>query len=178
MNTQHTPQKKPVQTIIEGVQPPPPPEFGKVEVIKELVRFIEEAGYWSDIPAEESATDIAKHWRTGIDGYELAKDLENHEGWCIDAQDVEELDSIDSVIRSAKTAARKEWAKAWNIQPPHPVGVKVKTPRGNGVIAGVYEHEGATYLIKEDRCKQEGRHILIKFEDVALVELHEKEVAV
>jgi hypothetical protein len=166
----NTTQTEPVQTTIEGVQPPPPPAFGKAEVIKELVRFIEEAGYWNDLPAEEAATDIAKHWRPGIDGYELAKDLENHEGWGIDAQDVEGLDSIDFAISRAKTVARKEWAKAWNIQPPHPVGAKVKTPRGKGVIAGVYEHEGATYLIKEDGCKQEGRHMLIKFEDVVLVE--------
>jgi hypothetical protein len=169
----NTTQKEPVQTLIEGVQPPPPPAFGKAEAIKELVRFIEVAGYWDDQPAEQSATDIAKHWRPGMDGYELAKDLENHEGWCINSQDVEELDSIDSVIRSAKTAARKDWAKAWNIQPPHPVGAKVKTSRGNGVIAGVCEYEGATYLIKEDGCKQEGRHMLIKFEDVVLVEVVE-----
>jgi hypothetical protein len=165
MSTNNTEQ---TQMVIDGVKPPPPPEFGKAEIIKELVRFIDEAGYWNDggQSAEELASDIAKHWRPGVDGYELAKDLENHEGWCINAQDVEELDSIDSVIRRIKTAARKEWAKAWNIQPPHPVGAKVKTPRGKGVIAGVYEHEGATYLIKEDGCKQEGRHMLIKFEEV------------
>jgi hypothetical protein len=41
------------------------------------------------------------------------------------------------------------------------------------VIAGVCEYEGATYLIKEDGCKQEGRHMLIKFEDVVLVEVVE-----
>ena len=171
----NTTQTEPVQALIEGVQPPPPPAFGKAEVIKELVRFIEEAGYWNDggQPAEESAADIAKHWRPGMDGYELAKDLENYEGWSINAQDVEELDSIDFAISRAKTLARREWAKAWNIQPPHPVGAKVKTSRGNGVIAGVCEHEGATYLIKEDSCKQEGRHMLIKFEDVVLVEVVE-----
>jgi hypothetical protein len=172
MNTTKT---EPSQTIINGVQPPPPPKFGNAEVIEALMRFIEENRHWGGHPVDQVAAEIAKHWHPMIDGYELAKALEQYEGWDIDAQDVEVLDLIDlKVIRRAEVAARNEWAKAWNIQPPHPIGTKVKTPYNTtGVIAGVYEHQGATYLVKEDGCKQDGRHILIKFEDVELVNVNE-----
>jgi hypothetical protein len=164
-------QSEQTQLVIDGVQPPPPPAFGKPEIIKALVAHIETAKLWPDTPAEESAADIASQWHPGIDGYELAKNLDNHCGWFIDAEVVDQLDNIDMVIRAAQREARKAWAKAWNIQPPHPVGTKVKSPHAKGVIAGVCDYMGATYLIKEDGCTQEGRHLLVKFEDVTPVEL-------
>lgn len=153
------------QLIIEGVQTPPPPAFDKEDLIKALVEHIEKNGLWSDTPAEESAADIAKHWRDGIDGYELSKNLDPYEGWFIDAEIVEELDGLESVISKAKLDARKVWANAWDIQPPYPIGTHVTTMRGGGVIACVCDYHAAAYLVKEDGCKQEGRHMVINFED-------------
>ena len=166
-------QKETVQTIIPGVQPPPPPAFGKPEIIKALIAHIEKKKLWPDTSSEECAAEIASQWHSGIDGYELAKNLDSYCGWSPDAEDVDQLDDIGMVISTAQKEARKDWAKAWNIQPPHPIGTKVKSPRAKGVIAGVSEYMGATYLIKEDGCKQEGRHLLVKFEDVELVNVNE-----
>lgn len=132
------------QLVIEGVQPPPPPIFSKVDLIKALVEHIEKNGLWSSVPAEKSAADIASQWSDGIDGYELAKNLDNYKNW---------------------SHTRKAWASAWNIQPPYPIGTHVTTRCGGGVIAGVSDYHAAAYLVKEDGCKQEGRHMVINFED-------------
>jgi hypothetical protein len=95
METNQTAQ---VQLVIHGVQPPPPPSFEKPEIIKALVTHIEDGLLWADSPAEESAADIANHWCNGIEGYDLAKKLENHCGWTPTADDVEQLDIIGSIF--------------------------------------------------------------------------------
>src|ERR1017187_4648594 len=43
---------------------------------------------------EVSVVNLAKHGRLHMDGYELAKALDNHCGWDIDAQMVETLDGF------------------------------------------------------------------------------------
>ena len=165
-----TPKTEQLQTFIDGVQPPPPPELSKFEIAKALDLHIQENDLHHHWPYEQAARDIANQWSPGMDGFELGKNLENNCGWHIVADDVEKLDYIDTAIRLAKSAARKEWAKAWNIQPPYPVGTRVKTSKGAGVVAGLSKYEGATYLIKEDGCKQDGRFLLMKFEDVVPAE--------
>jgi hypothetical protein len=58
------------------------------------------------------------------DGYRLAKDLDNHFGWDIDAQTVEDLDAAISHIHLAHELACEEWVKTHNLQAP-PIGAHV-----------------------------------------------------
>lgn len=150
------------QTVIEGVAPPPAPKRTTEMVRSAVVAYIERhlLHGWG-IPTD-AANDIAEAWRAGMDGYEIAKKLENDFGWgdlCL--QDAEDLDSIDSVVRDAEEEARKAWVAEWDIKPPLPIGTAIT----RGVIASVSEHMSATYLVKERGCTVDGRHLVVKFED-------------
>jgi len=112
----------------------------------------------------EMADDIAKHWRVGIDGFQLGKELDRA-GWDITADTVAELDCMGGLVRQLHREACVVWARAHNIQPPHSIGSKIT----RGVITGVCDHESATYLVKENGCQDPNRSLLIRFEDAELV---------
>ena len=158
------------QTLIEGVIAPPPPVADKAFVAQALKEFIERHQLWPLIAAATAARSIAAQWRYSRDGYELARALEDFHGWDgITAEDVETFDGLTSVINCALSDARKAWAEAYNIQPPHPIGSRLITAHGrHGVIVALYEREAATYEVKEDGCTWLGRTLLVKFEDAKL----------
>ena len=148
------------QQVIEGVEPPPPPKRTKEMVQAAVEAYIKRHGFdWGD--TEQAAKEIANHWLHNMDGYDLAKNLDDYEGWSITAEDVENLDGISDVVRQAEEDARKEWTAQWNIQPHLPIGTKIK----QGEIVGVSEYHAACYNVKESGCTQEGRYLIVKFED-------------
>ena len=57
--------------------------------------------------------------------------------------------------------AEKKWVDENNIQPPLPIGTRIK----QGVIHSVCDYSAAKYRVKEDGCAQDGRFLLIRFED-------------
>ena len=111
---------------------------------------------------ESQQDDLVRVWRSAnMDGYELAKALDNDCGWSPTAQDVDTLDGFRHEVREAHRRACIAWARDNNVQPPLPVG----TMTTRGEITGISEYDGATYLIKEIGCKDEERRLLVKFED-------------
>lgn len=152
-----------MQTVIEGVTPPPAPKRTEAMAKAAVLAYISRHSLdWGD--AGKAASDIAKEFRDGMDGYELAKHLERYCYWDdLSLQDAEDLDGVSLVIRDAEEAARKAWVAEWGIQPPLPVGTHIK----QGVIAGVDEYGAARYTVKEHGCTQDGRHLIVKFEDAA-----------
>ncbi len=155
------------QTVIEGVTPPPPPKRTQEMIEAAVSAYIQRHSLNNWGTPADAARDIAKAWHYGMDGYGLAKSLESYYGWgdlCL--QDAEDLDSIGSVVRDAEELARKEWAAEWDIKPPFPIG----TPIQRGHIAGIYEYGAAQYLVKEYGCTQDGRHLIVKFEDAYVTE--------
>ena len=157
------------QQVIEGVKPPPAPKRSQEMVQAAVEAYIKRHDFdWGD--PDQSAFEISRHWSPGIDGYELAKLLDDYEGWAITVDDVNELDCISSVVWQAEEDARKEWAAKWNIQPPLPIGTKLK----QGEVVGVSEHRAACYNVKEVGCTREGRYLIVKFEDAALMPRSEK----
>lgn len=113
------------------------------------------------------ASDIASSYRQGMDGYELAKELESHHWWEISADDVGDLDTMGTYVSEIHKAVCIEWAAANNIQPPLPIGTTIK----RGVIAGLCEHEPATYLVRQHGETNDKRFLLVKFEDATAVDL-------
>ena len=154
------------QTVIEGVKPPPAPTRTDAMVKAAVLGYIGRHGFeWSDGQVDQAAADIANEYRDGMDGYQLAKALEANCYWselCL--QDAEDLDGISFVVRDAESAAREAWAAEWNIKPALANGAHIR----QGVIAGVYEYEAACYTVKAHGCTQDGRHLIIKFEDATL----------
>lgn len=107
------------------------------------------------------ADDIVKNYTHWMDGYELAKALDDYCYWSVDARMVEILDDLPSRVQKILEKAQKEWATEYNIQPKLGIGVKV----ARGVIAGIYEHGPASYKVKEHGCTNDGRHLIIPFEE-------------
>ncbi len=154
------------QTVIEGVTPPPPPKRTPALVKEAVLAYIKRHKLdWGD--PEEAAEDISEEWHWGIDGYQLAKDLDTCCGWSITTQDVEDLDCITSVVQEAEEQARKEWVAKWDIKPALAIGTRI----AEGVIVGINEYNAARYDVKETGCTVEGRTLLIKFEHAQAVEV-------
>ncbi len=155
-----------VEQIISDVQTPPPPKADHDFVVVVATEYLMENMFNHLGTSAAAAAQIAAEWRPFMCGYQLAKVMDDKHGWEISSYDVEQLDGLDSVIRHKLSAARKDWAAKWNIQPPYPVGTRLKLRLGKeGVINSIYAHEGATYEVKEDGCTNGKRRILIKFED-------------
>jgi len=109
----------------------------------------------------EQVADVAKCYRSHIDGYELAKELESRCYWSISVMDVDALDCIDSEVREIHRAACLAWAKDHDVQPPLPIG----TMTTRGEITGISTHDAAAYLIRENGETNEGRRLIVRFED-------------
>ena len=104
---------------------------------------------------------IASAYSYPMDGYQLARELDDRHYWSISASDVDELDAMDALVRQELERAEKEWAEREAITPKLAVGTAIK----RGVVAGVSEHSPARYRVKEHGCQQNGRFLLIRFED-------------
>lgn len=107
------------------------------------------------------ARTIAKHYSRHMDGYELAKELDKFEYWDTSREDMEALDEVDYLVDKAEREAIKAWADEHKPQPPIPVGKSIK----EGIIAGIDDFTPAAYRVKEKGCKQDGRFLIINFED-------------
>jgi hypothetical protein len=150
--------------IIEGVTPPPAPKRTP-ELIKSTIReWIAKHKLWPNRDADEVVDDIASCYLWGMDGYELAKELDNDCGWSITTEDVDTLDAVGLVVGPALKEARKAWAEQHNIQPPLPIGTRIKLGKGGGTIAGICEYTPAAYKVKEDGCTDARRHRIVNFE--------------
>jgi hypothetical protein len=150
------------QLVIEGIKPPPAPKQSKEIVKAAVLDYIERHGFgWAEHQHEECADDIAKCWHDYMDGYELGRELEKYHMWEVDMQVAEDLDSVGSVVREWVEKLRTEWAAAWDIQPPHPIGTRLT----KGVITGINTYSAATYEVQEDAPRFPGSKLLVKFED-------------
>ena len=108
------------------------------------------------------AETIAHHYRHPMDGYELARELDRYAGWdYLTMFDVEELDNLSGIVSDLHRKAEKKWVEENNIQPPLPIGTRIT----QGVIDSVCDYSAAKYRVKENGCTQNGRFLLIKFED-------------
>ena len=107
------------------------------------------------------AETIAEHFRPHMDGYELARELDRYYGWDLNMSDVEELDCMSSIVDELQREAEKTWFADNNIQPPLPIGTRIT----EGVIEAVDEYSPGKYLVKENGCTQQGRWLLVNFEE-------------
>lgn len=128
----------------------------------------------TDVAAKLDGADpetIAQYYCRGMDGFELAKELDKSAYWDTTREDMETLDEVDYLVdkaEKAEKAAIKEWAAAYDPKPPFPLGARIS----RGVIIGIYEYEPATYCVKEDGCTNDSRSLLIKFEHAKLAPLN------
>lgn len=114
----------------------------------------------------ELADAIAKHGGRHMDGYQLAKRLDDH-GWDCDLPMAEALDGWWSSINREIDKAQKAWAERNDIQPPLPVGTRVTTNCGEkGTIDAIYTYGAAQYCVAIDGETRSGARLIVNFEDV------------
>ncbi len=98
-----------------------------------------------------------------MDGYEVCKELERDFYYEGDLMLAQELDCYGNEIRKLREAAEKTWAAEHNIQPPYPIGTRIR----EGILVDVYKHGAAQYLV--DYGKPDSKKI-VRFEDAHPVE--------
>lgn len=113
----------------------------------------------------DQSKDLAKVYAAHLDGYELAKALDDKFGWDIDEQVVETLGCFSNCVREAHRKMCLAWAKENNIQPPLPVGTMTTV----GEITGIYAHDAACYEIKRPGDRDTTRSI-VRFEEARAVD--------
>lgn len=151
-----TPNKRPTQVT---------DAMAREAALELAVELIKGGGFEkTDIP-EELADDIMKasDWNRHMDGYELARELENKCYWSPDASMVEDLDSFSSRCDRRLEAAEKTWATENPMEPPFPVGTQVKHHWGAGVIAAISKYRPFTYNVTIP--DKPSAFALVKFED-------------
>ncbi|MEB5557010.1 hypothetical protein GOP97_14675 [Vibrio cholerae] len=160
----------------KGERIPPRPSLTD-EMKKEGALKAVKSGHLSRVEeddAEQFSIDIAKHYHSGIDAYDLAKDMDNYGGWEVDSMFVDDMEQVDSYIRDVLSNAINDWARAYEPVPPFELGTELQvysfsTNIHGGVIDGICEHTPATYLIKmHDRAEGDTSRRLVSFEDAKL----------
>ena len=127
------------------------------EMISEAAKALCKRNHWDD----DQAADIASVYEHHMDGYELAKALEDDCCWAIRVTDVDTLDCMSSKVDDLHRAACRKWADENNIQPPLPVGTMLTI----GEITGIYEHAAASYLVNVHGNTDPNRRRIVRFED-------------
>jgi len=97
---------------------------------------------------EMLAKDIAEKYSRTMNGYDLAKELDDA-GWEVDPIFVDDMDMMDSYVREAHQKKCYEWVKNENIKPTLMEGTHVRTNGHRvlqGVISGICQHCPAAYL--------------------------------
>jgi len=130
------------------------------EVTEEMVSNAADKVAVTMIGNPAMAEQITKLWSWGMDGYELAKLLEEV-GFEMNALTVSLLDSVSYEVEKCHEEACWAWVRENNILPSLPPG----TVTTKGTIAGIALDMPAYYLVKEPGCQQSERFLLLPYED-------------
>lgn len=111
---------------------------------------------------ESKKADIEEHLieamkdNPGLDGYDLAKFLDDRFRWECDAELVEILDSALSCAGSIRDRRIEEWVKANGIHPKLEIGRKITSFlfSGEGTITAIKENR-ACYVVKNDEFEKQ-----------------------
>ena len=136
-------------------------EEAKVEIIKVLNRCKALDG--EDV--EEAFECICGHY--DVDGYALAKRLDEECSWSPVTEDVDELDDIGQILYEALQSRQKNWVKENNIIVPFKIGDVVSFEHGapmTGTIIRIIEDTAK--IVVEVKGKQ--GNPIVNFEDAKL----------
>lgn len=128
-------------------------------------------GMIEDSDIDRIAADIAKHGRPYMDGYELAKTLDDRCNWYCNLNMAEELDRFSIEALREIEIAEKEWAEREAITAPLAIGTRVKLNGGEtGEITEIYKYGTAKFLIRIDDDEKatppHNSRRIVNFEDV------------
>lgn len=137
------------------------------KTVEELIRH----GHLTESERQDSIETLAKTGERHLDGYQIAKSLDDRYGWDCNLEMAEDLDTFAQYLDDEIKKAEKEWFERVKPQPPYPNGSRVAFGRSStGTIAEVYEYGVAKYAIKVDgdpeADTESRRRSIVNFEDV------------
>ncbi|WP_233115139.1 hypothetical protein [Aggregatibacter actinomycetemcomitans] len=116
----------------------------------------------------------------------LMKILIRDYSWDFSADTWDNIQQFDFFVRKKLKEKEQQWVKDNDIQPPFPVGSKVRMRECHGetegVIARIYEYDPARYCVMTEKQVQYNKEMeslgkserqggwILKFEDVELIE--------
>lgn len=118
--------------------------------------------------------DIAKYADCHMDGYEIAKRLDDTYHWDCDLELAEDLDGWGHCYSEKLRERQKEWAATADLGAPFEPGTRVTAIWGRdtytGKIKEVYEFGPAQYVVEIDGRNNNGGGAVVDFENVTLLE--------
>lgn len=145
-------------------------------------RLHEIAGFGNGDEESQTAADIINHCGIHDDGYACARDLEQYAHWRCDMQIAETLDEYQSELVTAMRVHLEEFRRCYGIEPPLPVGSRVKCSNAvlglrTGTISEIYQHRPMTYLVKQDgdpEADPKKRRLVVYFDEVTELPTEQK----
>lgn len=137
---------------------PSRPSLSK-EIIEQAVNKVisENKSIFHDID-DYGIEDIVEKYHYGMDGYEIAKKLDDN-GWEMNLEIANALDEIGYNVKSILSELEWEWQKEYNIQQQFEIGTKIK----EGVISGISQYHAACYEVRHNENPNSFK--IIKFEN-------------
>lgn len=118
--------------------------------------------------------DIARRAGRHMDGYEIAKALDDTHHWDCDLELAEDLDGWSQLYDKKLRARQKEWAATVDFGTPLKTGTRVTAIWGRdtytGKIKEIYEYGPAQYVIEIDGRDHNGGGAIVDFENVTPLE--------
>lgn len=135
--------------------------------VDELIRH----GHLTQAEREDSIDTLAKAGERHLDGYQIAKNLDDRYHWDCNLAMAEDLDLFPHHLDDELKKAERAWFERVKPEPPFPDGTRVAFGRGcTGLIDGVYEYGVAKFAIKVDgdaeADTESRRRSIVNFEDV------------
>lgn len=123
----------------------------KNEVARDICAALIEDGIFPEGEASEKTSDLLAVMSTGMDGYRMARKLDDERGWFIDLSIIETLEGCSSMLDEKLIEAQRDWVLNEGIQPAFTEGQSVVLKSGEtGVIDGISKFRPACYEVKMD----------------------------
>lgn len=133
------------------------PKLSQLQIAEAVKNHLDELGF--------SAKEFAEEYRDWFDSYELAKALDDNCSAGLCRNDIDQIEELQAIVEDAEKQLVKKWFEENNIQPPYPIGTRLK----KGVIDGIYEYSPGYYTVQEDGCTDPNQRLLVRFEDAQAI---------
>lgn len=123
----------------------------KREVARAICADLVEEGMYQQSEASDREAELAAVLMTRVDGYALARQLDDKYGWAICFSVIEVLEECRTMLDAAIIDAQRIWVKEEGIEPDLISGQSVVLRSGEtGVIDQVSSYRPACYEVKID----------------------------
>lgn len=126
----------------------------KLAAAAELVGDLIKEHHLDEQQRAGAIADIARHASSSMDGYEIAKTLDDRCYWSCDLEMAEALDGYSHIAHKHLAAAQLAWFEAEKPTAPAEPGQRIEFKWGGkahtGTVDEIYAHGAAQFTVKVD----------------------------